>query len=329
MSLNKNKVALITGITGQDGSYLSEYLIELNYNIYGIVRRHSVCENQSTRIEHLLKDNKIKCFYGDINDISSLNEIIKKTQPDEVYNLAAQSHVQVSYEMPQFTCQTNSIGTLNILEACRINCPNAKIYQASTSEMFGNNIDNDGYQRETTPFNPVSPYACSKVFGHNLMINYRNAYNMKTYNGILFNHESPRRGINFVTNKVAKTAVEIKYGLKDKLYLGTLDSYRDWGHAKDYVRAMHMIVNGPKPDDYVVATGESHCIKELCEVVFKYLNMNYKDYVVQSEKYIRPEELKFLKGDYSKARKILNWQPKYKFKEMMHEMVDYWLEKLK
>ena len=329
MSSDSDKVALIIGIGGQDGSYLSEYLLELNYKIYGIVRRHSVCENQSTRIEHLLKNNRIKCFYGDINDFSSLNEIMKKTQPDEIYNLAAQSHVQVSYEMPQFTCQTNAIGTLNVLEACRINCPNAKIYQASTSEMFGNNIDDDGYQRETTSFKPVSPYACSKVFGHYLMINYRNAYNMNTYNGILFNHESPRRGINFVTNKVAKTAVEIKYGLKDKLYLGTLDSYRDWGHAKDYVRAMHMIVNGPKPDDYVVATGKTHSVRELCEVVFSYLDMNYKEYIIQSEKYIRPEELQYLKGDYSKAKKILGWEPKYKFKEMVYEMVDYWLEKLK
>ena len=323
------KTALIIGIGGQDGSYLAEYLLDLNYNVFGIVRRHSVCENQSTRIQHLLDKNKIVCHYGDINDSSSINEIFKKVNPDEIYNLAAQSHVQVSFQMPQFTCQTNAIGALNVLEACRINCPNAKLYHASTSEMFGNNIDDDGFQRETTSFRPVSPYACSKVFAHNLMINYRNSYNMKTYNGILFNHESPRRGINFVTNKVAKTAVEIKYGLKDKLYLGCLDSSRDWGHAKDYVKAMHLIMNGPKPDDYVISTGKTHTVRELCEVVFSHLNLDYKKYVHHSEKYMRPEELEFLKGDASKAKNILNWNPTYTFKDIIIEMVEYWLEKLK
>jgi len=321
------KKAFITGIGGQDGSYLAEYLIELGYEVHGIVRRNSVAENQQSRIEGIRE--KINVYYGDLLDQGSLERLLSDIQPDEIYNLAAQSHVRVSYDIPQFTVQTNSIGVLNILEAYRRSCPKSKFYQASSSEMFGSSVDEDGFQRETTVMNPVSPYGCSKVFGYNIVRNYRNAYKLHATNGILFNHESPRRGSNFVTNKVVKTAVEIKLGLKDKLELGNLDSYRDWGHSKDYVRAMHLIINHSVPEDFVVSTMVTHSVREMVEYVFNKLELNSEEFVIQNNKFIRPEELDYLKGDSTKIRKTLGWEPEYTFETMLDEMIEYWLNYFK
>jgi len=319
------KKALITGIGGQDGSYLSEHLLNLNYEVYGMFRRHSVAENQDSRIAHL---PQIKGFYGDMLDVHSIYHIFNKVKPDEIYNLAAMSHVRISFDIPSFTIQTNALGVLNMLEAFRTVTPHAKFYQASSSEMFGNSVDHDGVQRLTTPMNPVSPYGCAKVLGYNLVRHYRHAYGLHACNGILFNHESPRRGTNFVTNKVVKTAVQIKKGLKNKLELGNLDSFRDWGHSKDYVRAMNLILNHEQADDFIVATGHTHSVRNLCEVVFSKLNMDYRDYVEQNPHYMRPEELKYLCGDSSKAETVLGWEPTYTFETMLEEMIQYWVEAL-
>jgi GDPmannose 4,6-dehydratase len=318
------KKAFLTGIGGQDGSYLAEYLITLGYEVHGIVRRNSVSEQQQTRIDHIT--NKVKVYYGDLLDQSGLERLLREIQPDEIYNLAAQSHVRVSYDIPQFTVQTNAVGVLNILEAYRSACPNAKFYQASSSEMFGSAVDEDGYQRETTPMRPVSPYGCSKVFGFNIVRNYRHAYKLHTSNGILFNHESPRRGSNFVTNKVVKTAVQIKLGIADKLELGNLDAYRDWGHSKDYVRAMHLILQQDEPGDWVVATGETRSVRDMCKYVFGKLELNYEDHVIQNQKFLRPEELPYLKGDSTKIRTELGWSPEYTFEMMMDEMIESWMQ---
>jgi len=320
-----SKVALITGITGQDGSYLSEHLIELGYEVHGIVRRLSVAENQTERIDHIF-DNHINGHYGDLLDEHSLYRIIEEVQPDEVYNLAAMSHVRVSFDVPSFTIKTNSLGVLNVLEALRTKVPHAKFYQASSSEMFGNSIDNDNFQRLETPMRPVSPYGCSKVMGFNLTRHYREGYKLHACNGILFNHESPRRGTNFVTNKVVKGAVEIKLGIRDKLELGNLDSYRDWGHSYDYVRAMHLILNYPEPRDWVVSTGQTRSVRDLCEYTFNSLGLNYKDHIIQNEKYLRKEEVNYLRGDSSEVRNILGWKPKYTFESMIDEMIDHWFD---
>lgn len=322
------KRALITGINGQDGSYLTEYLLSLNYDVFGIVRRHSVAENQNHRLVKNNTNRNVTNFYGDLLDYPSLVRIISDVKPDEIYNLGAMSHVRISFDMPSFTIQTNALGVLNILEVYRTVCPAAKFYQASSSEMFGNSVDEDGVQRLTTPMNPVSPYGCAKVMGFNLVRHYRHAYGLHACNGILFNHESPRRGSNFVTNKVVKGAVAIKKGLQDKLELGNMDSYRDWGHSKDYVRAMHMILNHETPDEFIVATGETHSVRDLCEVVFSKLGMDYRDYIVQNPKYMRPEELKYLKGDPSKAREVLGWHPDYTFETMLDEMIEKWESEL-
>ena len=316
------KKAFITGIAGQDGSYLAEYLLEKNYDVYGIIRRNSTPENQHNRIDHL--DGLINLEYGDLLDVSCLERLLGTIKPDEIYNIGAQSHVRISFDIPQFTVQTNALGVLNILEAYRYHCPTARFYQASSSEMFGRTVDDDGYQRETTRMEPTSPYGCAKVFGYNIVRHYRYAYNLFTVNGILFNHESPRRGSNFVTNKVVKSAVKIKKGLQKNLSLGNLDAYRDWGHSKDYVRAMHMIINHTKPDDFVCATGVTNSVGDMCRYVFSKLDMNYKDYVTQDSKYMRAEELKYLKGDSSKLRTVLGWKPKYTFETLMDEMIEHW-----
>ena len=284
--------ALITGITGQDGSYLTEYLLSLGYEVHGIVRRQSVAENQSSRLQHI--NDQIHRHYGDLTDEYSLSSVVRQVQPDEIYNLGAMSHVRISFEVPSFTIKTNALGVLNMLECLRQEAPGARFYQASSSEMFGNSIDADNFQRLSTPMIPVSPYGCSKVMGFNLTRHYRDAYQLHASNGVLFNHESPRRGTNFVTNKVVKTAVDIKQGRAHVLELGNLDSCRDWGHSADYVRAMHQIVNHDQPRDWIVAMGESHSVRELCAYVFGALGMNYQDYVLQNQKFIRPEELKFL-----------------------------------
>jgi GDPmannose 4,6-dehydratase len=316
------KTAFITGIAGQDGSYLAEHLLSLGYRVTGIVRRNSTVEHQRNRVSHL----PLELEYGDMTDQSSLERALRMFKPDEIYNLAAQSHVRISSDIPQFTAQTNSIGVLNILEAYKGICPDARFYQASSSEMFGSSVDPDQYQRETTPMRPVSPYGCSKVFAYNIVHHYRDAYKLHASNGILFNHESPRRGSNFVTNKVVKGAVEISLGLSTQLELGNMDSYRDWGHSADYVKAMHLIVQQDQSDDYVVATGETRSVREMCDYVFGRLNLNYQDHVVQNKKYLRPEELPYLRGDATKIRTKLSWQPEYTFEALMDEMIAHWQE---
>ena len=323
--VNKDKIALITGINGQDGSYLAELLLEKGYEVWGILKRNSVAENQTARIPDNIF-NKLNLVYGDLTDLSSIISVIQKSNATEIYNLAAQSHVRISFDQPIYTSNVTALGVLNVLEAVRLISPKIKIYQASSSEMFGNNIDTDGYQRETTPMNPVSPYGCSKVYGYNICRNYRNSYNMFISNGILFNHESPRRGINFVTNKVAKEAVKIKLGLSNELKLGNLNASRDWGHAKDYVEAMWLMLQQDKPGDYVCSTGISHTVRDLAEYVFSSLSLNWEDYVKVDGKYLRPEELEHLRGDCSKIKTDLGWSPNYTFESMMDEMVEYWLE---
>lgn len=323
-----NKKAFITGINGQDGSYLAEYLLSLGYEVHGMVRRNSTSENQSTRLETAFKSGQITTHYGDLLDQTSIERLLTLIKPDEIYNIAAQSHVRVSFDIPQFTVQTNSLGVVNLLEAYKRICPNSKFYQASSSEMFGLTVEDDGFQRESSVMNPVSPYGCSKVFGYNIVRHYRRAHNLHAVNGILFNHESPRRGSNFVTNKVVKAACSIKLGLQDKLELGNMDSYRDWGHSKDYVRAMHSMLNYDIADDFVVSTMNTHSVREMCDVVFKYLDLDYRDYVTQNPKFLRPEELPYLKGDSTKIRETLGWKPEYTFEGMMHEMCDHWMDVL-
>jgi len=313
------KRTLIIGITGQDGSYLAEFLLEKGYEVWGTIRRQST--SNTSNINHIL--NKINLVYADSTDLSSLQNAIIRSQPHEIYNLAAQSHVKVSYENPILTTNITALGTLNLLEAVRNYSPNARVYQAGTSEMFGNSIDDDGFQRETTPFKPANPYAVAKVFSHNICINYRNSYNLFISNGILFNHESPRRGADFVTSKVVREAVKISLGLTDKLELGILSTSRDWGSAKDYVKAMWMILQHTHPDDYVCSTGVTNSIEYLCEYVFNKLGLDYKQYVSVSSKYSRPEETRHLKGDSTKLRTELGWEPDYTFESMIDEMIEH------
>ena len=320
------KTALITGIAGQDGSYLAEHLLDLGYQVHGLVRRNSVPEHQESRISHLATD--VSVHYADLSDMGGLDRLFDAIKPDEVYNLAAQSHVRISFEIPYFTAQTNALGALNILELIRNSYPKVKFYQASSSEMFGDSVDSDNFQRETTPMHPVSPYGCSKLYAYHITRNYRKSYSIFASNGILFNHESPRRGSNFVTSKVIKTAVQIKLGQEQSLVMGNLDSYRDWGHSRDYVQAMRKIMQHTQPDDFVVSTGITRSVRDLVDLVFSLLDMNYLDYVTQDPKYMRPEELPYLKGDSKKIRETLGWEPTTTFEEMISEMVQFWFNQL-
>lgn len=314
-----NRRALITGVTGQDGYYLSKLLLEKQYDVYGMIRRHQF------DVDAFHSDvPDVKLIPGDLTDAASLESVIQKVKPHEVYNLGAQTHVKYSFDIPVQTALTNAIGPLYLLEALRLHSPYTRFYQASTSEMFGNSVDESGYQRETTRMEPVSPYGIAKLFAHNLVQYYRRTHQMFVVSGILFNHESPRRGLNFVTQRVVKGAVEIWRGKRDKLELGNLDARRDWGHAADYVLAMWLMLDTPVPADYVIATGITHSVRELCEHVFHQLDMDYQQHVVVDQSLLRPEEVHALCGDAVKARAVLGWTPQYSFETMMDEMVLYW-----
>ena len=315
------KKAFITGINGQDGSYLTEHLLKSGYEVAGLVRRSSVSENQTYRINHL--EDKIKTYYGDLIDKSSIANAFKDFKPDLIFNLAAQSHVRLSFDMPAFTAQVNAIGALNVFDSVKDICPDAKVYQASSSEMFGSSVDEDNFQRETTPMTPVSPYGCSKLYAYSIARNFRKAYGLFISNGILFNHESPRRGTNFVTAKVIKGALDIKKGYTDKLEMGNLDSYRDWGHSSDYTKAMIKLLNYEHPEDIVISTGKAHSVRELCEVVFKELGLNYKDHIVINKRFFRPQELPYLQGDSRKGREMLNWEPEFTFRTLLLDMMKH------
>jgi GDPmannose 4,6-dehydratase len=323
------KLAFITGISGQDGSYLAEFLLEKGYKVVGLVRRHSVAENQSERIEHIRKD--VELHYGDLTDLSSLMKIFHAYQFDEVYNLGAMSNVGISFKMPLFTQEVNYLGFINLLEVIReTQSKEIKIYQASSSEMFGNCVDEDGFQRETTPMIPVSPYGVSKLSAHLYANHYRRAYKMNIWCGILFNHESPRRGTNFVTGKVAKSVAEIKLGLRDKIQLGTLDTFRDWGHSKDYVKVMWQMLNETEPDDFICCTGITHSVRVLCKTAFQRIGINdFSNYVEIVDKYKRDEELNYLRGCADKLFDKVNVFNEYDFTTMINEMVDYHLNNLK
>jgi GDPmannose 4,6-dehydratase len=321
------KKALITGITGQDGSYLAELLLTKGYEVHGIVRRASTFNTQ--RIDHVYRDphlpgTRLFLHYGDLNDASSLNILLKKVRPDEVYNLGAQSHVRVSFDVPEYTGEVTGLGTVRLLEAAReLGLTGTRIYQASSSEMFGASPPPQG---ENTPFYPRSPYGVAKVYSYWISVNYREAYGMHVSNGILFNHESPRRGETFVTRKVTRAAARIKMGLQDKLYLGNLEAKRDWGYAKDYVEAMWLMLQQPEPGDYVIATGEAHSVRELCEEAFGHVGLDYRKHVDVDPRYYRPTEVDFLLGDCSKAKARLGWVPRTSFRELVRIMMDADLE---
>ncbi|MFA5238668.1 MAG: GDP-mannose 4,6-dehydratase [Phycisphaerae bacterium] len=316
------KKALITGITGQDGSYLAELLLQKGYEVWGIVRRSS--SFHTGRIDHLYKDPhqspRLRLVYGDLTDGGSLSTILNDIKPDEVYNLGAQSHVRVSFDTPIYTANVDALGTLRLLEAIRMAEHPVKYYQASSSEMYGKVIETP--QTEKTPFYPRSPYGCAKVYSFWQTVNYREAYGLFASNGILFNHESPRRGETFVTRKITRAATRIKLGLQDKLYLGNLDAKRDWGFAGDYVEAMWLMLQQDKPDDYVVATGETHSVREFLDEVFGYLELDWEKCVGIDKRYYRPSEVDVLLGDASKAKKILKWEPKVTFKKLAKMMTD-------
>ncbi len=316
------KKALVTGVTGQDGSYLVELLLEKDYHVWGVMRRSS--SFHTGRIDHLYKDlhehPKLRLVYGDLTDGGNLSAIISDVKPDEVYNLGAQSHVRVSFDMPIYTVDADALGTLRLLEAVRSSKKPARFYQASSSEMYGKVVETP--QTEKTRFHPRSPYGCAKVYSFWQTVNYREAYGLFACNGILFNHESPRRGETFVTRKITRAATRIKLGLQDKLYLGNLDAKRDWGFAGDYVEAMWLMLQQDKPDDYVVATGQSHSVREFVEEVFECLDLDWCEHVEIDPRYFRPSEVDILEGDASKARKVLNWKPKVSFKELARMMTD-------
>ena len=315
------KKALITGITGQDGSYLTELLLKKGYDIHGIVRRtSSINRSRLDPIIDATNRDRIHLIYGDLGDASSLAKIIRTVRPDEIYNLGAQSHVRVSFDIPEYTADITGLGTIRILEAIREAGVRPRFYQASSSEMFGKVAEIP--QRETTPFHPRSPYAVSKVFAYWATVNYRESYNLYACNGILFNHESPRRGETFVTRKITRAIAYIKAGLQQKLYLGNLEAKRDWGYAREYVEAMWLMLQQEKPDDYVIATGETHSVREFCEEAFNCAGLDWRDYVEIDQRYFRPAEVDLLVGDASKAKQQLGWEPKTRFKELIQLMVD-------
>lgn len=319
------KTALISGITGQDGAYLAEYLLSKGYNVLGIIRRLST--QNIERLSYLNIADKVKLLDGDILDLSSLIRILKDYKPGEVYNLAAQSFVGTSWQQPILTSNVTAIGALNLLEAIRLVDPSIKFYQASTSEMFGK--IKETVQSETTPFHPRSPYGVSKLYAHWMTVNYRESYNMFACAGILFNHESPIRGLEFVTRKVTYTAARIKLGLQDKLSLGNIDTKRDWGHARDYVKAMYLMLQHDKPEDFVIATGRTTSVRDMCEIAFDYLGLNYEDYVVIDKELFRPAEVEILIGNPSKAEKYLGWKSRTTLEEMIKEMVEADLKRIK
>jgi len=315
-----SKKAFITGISGQDGSYLAEFLLEKGYEVHGIVRRSSSVFRE--RLEYLYptyKDKKLFLYYGDVADGSSLARLLDTVKPDEIYNLAAQSHVKISFDIPEYTADVTGLGVIRILEWIRESGTGVKFYQASSSEMFGKVIETP--QKETTPFYPRSPYACAKVFAHYVTINYRESYNVFACSGILFNHESPRRGENFVTRKITKGIANILAKKINAIHLGNLDAKRDWGYAKDYVEAMWCMLQQDKPDDYVIATGETHSVREFIEEAFNVVGLDWEKHVIVDKKYFRPAEVDILIGDAFKAKKILGWVPKVGFKELVRLMV--------
>jgi GDPmannose 4,6-dehydratase len=317
------KKALITGITGQDGSYLAELLLGKGYEVHGIIRRASTFNTE--RIDHLYQDQHLRgvrlfLHYGDLSDSVNLVKLLNELQPDEVYHLGAQSHVRVSFDIPEYTADITGVGTIRILEAIREVGVRPRFYQASSSEMFGKVAEFP--QRETTPFHPRSPYGVAKVFSFWATVNYRESYDLFACNGILFNHESPRRGETFVTRKITRAVAHIKAGLQKKLYLGNLEAKRDWGYAPEYVEAMWMMLQQDKPDDFVIATGETHSVQEFCEEAFSRVGLDWKQYVELDKRYLRPAEVDILIGDPSKAKKILNWQPRTRFKDLVQLMVD-------
>ncbi|MCB0712255.1 MAG: GDP-mannose 4,6-dehydratase [Ignavibacteriae bacterium] len=323
------KKALITGITGQDGSYLAELLLAKGYEVYGIIRRSSSFNTE--RLDHLYKDPherdvRLKLIYGDLNDSSSLNKILRDIKPAEIYNLGAQSHVRVSFDIPEYTAEITGLGTVRLLEAIRDTGIDTRFYQASSSEMYGQVLEVP--QSEATPFYPRSPYACAKVYSYWITKNYRESYGMYACNGILFNHESPRRGPTFVTRKITRAVARIKAGLQKKLFLGNLDAKRDWGYAPDYVEAMWMMMQGDEPDDFVIATGETHSVREFLEESFKHVGLDPWEFVEIDPKYFRPAEVDLLIGDASKAKEKLGWEPKVKFKELVKIMVEADIETL-
>jgi GDPmannose 4,6-dehydratase len=321
------KTALVSGITGQDGSFLAEVLLEKGYDVYGIIRRSS--SFNTDRIDHLYQDphekgTRLRLMYGDLNDSSSLNTILRQVQPDEIYNLGAQSHVRVSFDIPEYTAEVTGLGTVRLLEAIREIGMTPKFYQASSSELYGKVFETP--QTETTPFYPRSPYACAKAYAYHITVNYRESYGLFACNGILFNHESERRGETFVSRKITRAATRIKVGLQDKLYMGNLDARRDWGYARDYVEAMWMIMNAAEPDDYVVATGETHSVREFLEKTFGYLDLDWEKYVEIDPRYFRPAEVDLLLGDASKVREKLGWEPKVTFDGLVKLMTDHDLQ---
>ena len=319
--------ALITGITGQDGSYLAELLLKKGYEVFGLVRRSS--SFNTGRIDHIYRDShdpetRLRLVYGDLNDASSLNHMLRTIRPDEIYNLGAQSHVRVSFDVPEYTAEVTGLGCLRILEAIQESGLNCKFYQASSSELYGKVVEVP--QKETTPFYPRSPYACAKAFAYYITVNYRESYGTFATNGILFNHESPRRGETFVTRKITRGIANIKFGLDNKLYLGNLDAKRDWGFAGDYVEGMWMMMQQAEPDDYVLATGETHSVREFLDLAFDHAGLDWKKHVEIDPRYFRPAEVDLLLGDSTKARQKLGWQPRVSFPELVRMMVDADLE---